>query len=204
MIATFVALVLTSCQKGIEDVVISNGQTGTGSSTPTDTSKYLYYYEATIDGVSYKEIVTETNGYEAGSGAAGLDTVIVGGGIALIDTTKKGTSLGVDKGMVNGYLTMTNDQFKAFFTPGNYPYKPEGRGGVRVGWIDKNDDFWATDQGVGDQTGSSFKITAVKTAPSLIDYYVEVTAEFNCKLYDVSGKVKTLTNGKVVCLFGKF
>ncbi len=141
---------LTGCQKELAGDIIAAGNTvdstgagGTGSQSGT----YTYYYQATIDGVNYKEIVTDNNGYIAGSGASGNDDVVVSGGINIMDTTKKGTTFGVTKGTLHNYLTLTDSQFKAFFSPGTYPYSKEAIDGIIVGWGDKNGNSWDTDQG---------------------------------------------------------
>lgn len=171
--------------------------------TGTPATDYSFYYQATIDGTNYKEVVTETNGYEAGSGAGGVDDVVVSGSINLTNTTVKGTTLGIGKGTIHNYLSTSNAVFKNFFTPGTYPYSPRASAGVAIDWTDKNGVTWSTDAGSADQTGSVFKITAVEDFPSFNAYYIKVTVEFNCKIYNDAGESKVLTNGKAVVAFGK-
>jgi len=91
----------------------------------------------------------------------------------------------------------------AFFAPGTYPYAIDANGGIEVTWQDEAGNYWSIGKGIADQSGSTFKITAIKDGPSLINLYIEVTCEFNCKLYDDSGHVKIVTNGKFVGLLGK-
>lgn len=198
-------LVLTGCQKEITGDIVAAGNTAdsTGGGTGNQAGAYTYYYQATIDGVIYKEIVTDDNGYTAGSGASGTDDVIVGGGINLTDTTKKGTQFGIGKGTIHNYLSLKNTDFKAFFSPGTYPYSKDAVDGVSVGWTDKAGNHWRTSSGSANQAGSSFKITSVKDVNALNGYFVAVTAEFNCNLYNETGSKKTLTNGKAVVVFGK-
>lgn len=197
--------IFTGCQKEItgDFVATRNTVDSTGGGTGSQAGTYTYYYEATIDGVNYKEIVTHDNGYIAGSGASGTDDVIVGGGLNLVDTTKKGTEFGIGKGTIHNYLSLKDADFKAFFNPGTYPYSKDAIDGVSIGWTDKDGNHWSTSLGPTDQTGSSFKITAVKDVNAVNGYFVAVTAQFNCNLYNDAGNKKSLTNGKAVVIFGK-
>lgn len=196
---------ITGCQKEITGDIINTGTTGGTrvDSTKNQTGSYIYYYQANIDGVDYKEVVTENNGYIAGSAASGTDDVIVGAGINLMDSTKKGSQLGVSKGTIHNYLQLSNAGFKAFFSPASYPYSKNAINGVSIGWADKNGSKWSTSLGSADQTGSSFKVISTKDGPGSNGYFIDVTIEFNCMLYNESGNKKTLTNGKAVVVFGK-
>jgi hypothetical protein len=193
----------SSCSAVVTVSPLSSGGIGTS----------VYYYKATIGGINYSQNVTASNGYEAGSGSAGVDDVSFGAGIYYANTPVPAgsTGMGVEKGVMHNYLSATNVTFKAFFTPGNYPYAPPGfhtfdnGNGVAIGWSDPSGEYWDSHAGTADQTGSTFKIISVVDSYDAIgNYYITVKMQFNCKLYNINtGAVKQLTNGEMVGLFGK-
>lgn len=170
---------------------------------------YTYYYEATIDGVYHKETVTSTNNYEPGSGVLGSDDAVPFANIVPLGNPWPvgSTGLAVGKGNLHGYLSASDATFKNFFNPGSYPFAPVSSSitidGVFVAWYDENGTEWSTENTPATQTGSAFQITNVADLSVVFGYYIEVTAIFNCKLYDASGNTKTLTGGKFVGIFGK-
>lgn len=106
-----------------------------------------------------------------------------------------------------------------FFAPGKYGYASLGKdtsytltgapgqvftkkalsSGIHLSWIDDKGILWQTSSGSGDQSGSSFSIIKNQvTGDPLKDFATGtvITASFNCKLYDKSGRVKALTNGR--------
>ena len=175
---------------------------GSGGTTLGD-----YYYKATIDGVSYVQDETLTNGYEAGSGMGGVDDVVFGAGLYYVNGTLPAgkTEFGIDRGMMHNYQTATKAQFKAFFPVGNLPYSSDSwtTDGVVVYWTDPNGVNWYTRNGAVDQTSSTFKILSVQDFVDLKgDYYVKVKMEFSCKLFNSAGASKQLTNGEAVLVFG--
>lgn len=190
-------------------IAVTAAGTGGGGGTPTNE----FYYKATIGGVDYMQEVTNTNGYEAGSGMGGLDDVSFGAGIYYISTPVPAgaTGMGVEKGLMHNYLAATDARFKAFFTPGTYPYAPPGLStfdngdGIAIGWTDPSGNNWDSHAGTADQTGSTFKIISVEDNYDAIgDYYIKVKMQFSCKLYNENtGDMKQLTNGEMVALFGK-
>jgi hypothetical protein len=169
-----------------------------------------FYYKATIDGVSYSQDVTDTNGYEAGSGMGGVDEVAFGGGINYGNPPVPAgkTEMGVSKGLMRNDLSATTAQFKAFFAPGTYSYAPASFSqgdGVSIAWTDPTGEYWDTRDGTVDQAGSTFKIISTEDYPDALGRtYIKVKMQFNCKLYNVNtGAVKTVTNGEIVVAFGK-
>lgn len=70
------------------------------------------------------------------------------------------------------------------------------RDGVVVSYIAPDGTMWTTDQGTGDQTGSSFTIVS-KEAVSHWMYQARVLVTFSCKLYNGTGDVMTLTNASM-------
>lgn len=167
------------------------------------------YYKATIGGVNYFQNVTASNNYEAGSGMGGTDDVVFGGGINYANPPLPAglTQMSVDKGLMHNYLSATESQFKAFFTPGIYPYAPSSYSlgdGISIAWTDPLGGDWDTRDGRVDQAGSNFKIISTEDSYDAIGrYYILVKMQFNCKLYNrTTGAVTVLTNGEMVAYFG--
>jgi hypothetical protein len=175
---------------------------------PVVDNNFVYYYEGNIDGVFYKETVTTTNGYEAGYIVSGtneaiLYSTILPASFPPMPTGK--TGMEVSKGILYNYPTRNNTEFKTFFNLGNYSYtnNPSNNDGVNITWYDKNGTEWKTDNAPADQAGSRFAIVLVEEAATTPIYTVAITFTFDCKLYDASGNVKTLTGGKYKGVFGK-
>ncbi|MBE7170230.1 MAG: hypothetical protein INR73_06550 [Williamsia sp.] len=170
----------------------------------------VYYYKATIGGVNYAQTVTDTNGYEPGTGLGGNDDVVFGAGINYMNPPlpKGSTEIGASLGVMHHYLSASDAAVKAFFKPGSYPYAPAAQptpDGASIGWTDPDGNEWDTQAGTGDQTGSSFTIISVTDNYDLVGtYYLKVKIQFNCKLYNINtGAMKQVVNGEMVVLFGK-
>ena len=88
--------------------------------------------------------------------------------------------------------------FKTFFNLGNYSYtgSPSTSDGVNITWYDQNGTEWKTDNAPADQSGSRFAIVLVEEVAITPVFTVAITFTFNCKLYDTSGNVKTLSGGR--------
>ena len=172
-----------------------------------------YYYKATIGGIFYQETVTATNGFEVWTGENGVDDAVFGSAISPIpgNSVPNSTSLSIDKGIMRHASSASDDQFRAFFTPGVYPYSagagtnPSATGsGVDVNWYDLSGIEWTTHYGASDQSGSTFNIISAEdirdTAGKLL---LKVKIQFACKLYNIqTGEMRTLTNGEFVSIFG--
>jgi hypothetical protein len=76
----------------------------------------------------------------------------------------------------------------------SFKYGTDETNGVIIRWIDPQGKPWSTNFASALQTGSNFMITASKIETPALS--LRITASFNCKLYDSTGNVKTLTNGK--------
>lgn len=206
---------LYSCQKEVSADLDStpSGGGGVGGGPGGSTSTATYYYKANIGGVNYTESVTNTNDFQAGSGLGGTNEVEFSADISPMTSPQplNTTSIEINKGLFNNYLSSTNAQFKAFFNPGDYPYTtgPEGQeyingNGVYIMWMDKQGSLWSTSFGSHDQAGSTFQILSVVDDADPVHYYVRVKAVFKCKLYkEATGEMKQVTNGEFVGLFGK-
>ena len=76
--------------------------------------------------------------------------------------------------------------------------------GISLIWKDAQGVEWRTSKGPGDQTGSVFRILSTMDEPDPVgNLYVKVQ-QFNCKLYNGAGQMKTLTEGEFVGLFSKY
>ncbi len=96
-------------------------------------------------------------------------------------------------------------QIKAMYKVGTYNFgridSPSGilnTNGVIISYIAPDGKVWSSGSGNADQTGSSFRIVEHKDNSLDSKSSSITTAEFNCKLYDGSGKVIILTHGKIV------
>lgn len=112
------------------------------------------------------------------------------------------TYFSVAKGTIHtpGIGRPDENAFRAFFVVGNVNYSPDNLNGIKIKHRDSDGIMWTTDKGSGNQTGSVFKIEAVKETNNGYQN-VKVYATFNCKLYNDNGNSKTLTNGKFVGYF---
>ena len=172
------------------------------SKSKNDDSSATYYYKAKIGGEDRSEKVTSSNSIQAGSITNGFDKVEC---VAFIspDVPNQANALIISKGMLSNYLSISQEQFLAFFTPGSYSYTTGSGNGFTVTWIDADGKLWASDNGTGDQAGSTIQIISASPDPNAIDYYVRVKVVFNCKLYkEGTGEMKQLTSGEFVGLFG--
>ncbi|HYG14228.1 MAG TPA: hypothetical protein VEC12_00640 [Bacteroidia bacterium] len=114
---------------------------------------------------------------------SGPSSVVFGGGLTDIDDDKP--SITVDKGTLtyNGTNIVPMMDMTTFFVAGNYPYSVDAESGVAIYFYDENSVFWSTGFGTGDQTGSTFEITALSPHAS----GVTVVMKFDCKLYSQDG-----------------
>jgi hypothetical protein len=178
----------------------ASGCSFTVTVAPVIDNSFTYFYEATIAGVFHKETVTTTNGFQAGSGVTGSNDVILSSNIipsSYPPMPAGKTGMIVSKGILHNYIVSNNTEFITFFNLGDYSYTntPSTTDGVSVSWYDESGTEWRSDNAPADQTGSSFKVVNVAPVTPSTIYTITVTFNFNCKLYDQSGNVKTLTNG---------
>jgi hypothetical protein len=172
------------------------------SKSKDDDSSATYYYKAKIGGEEHTEKVTSSNKVIAGSGTNGFNDVVCVADISP-DVPNQVNALIISKGVLSNYMSISQEQFLAFFTPGSYSYTSGSNNGFTVTWIDAEGKFWSSDNGTGDQTGSTIQIISASPEPNAIDYYVKVKVVFTCKLYkEGTGEMKQLTSGEFVGLFG--
>jgi hypothetical protein len=205
-----VLFVFASCKKSNSTSSNNNNSNNNNSNTNNDSTAYTYYYQATINDTVYKQTCTATNNYIPGSSLDGggpsasfsADIAPDADSIPLNET-----AFGITKGVYLDYTDVTDSSFKAFFSPGVYPFAASfGASGITIGWTDKAGVDWESNNAPGTQTGSNFTITKVENTTGASyngTYYITVTATFNCTLYDGNGNSRTVTNGTFVGIFGE-
>ena len=216
LLAGCLLLLLFSCQREPNVTLDPTAPPPSADSIPPGSQsggQTDYYYTAIIDGTTYKETVTDANGFIPGSGTAGTDDISLS---ASIDPPSprpaNSTSLEVDKGIMHHFLSSTDAEFRKFFAPGSYPYTtgPDGNpfndgttDGIYIYWTDKNGELWSTMYGSGKQTGSTFKIISTTDDVDIAGrLYLKVKMQFSCTLYNKDGQQKSLKNGELVGDFG--
>lgn len=184
-----------------------NFTAGTGGCTFSvncinETTETVYFYEATIDGVNYRQEVTKTNNFKV------ISANSVSGDNYAFATQLDYKSLPrpagttyffLQKDYFKNFSLSDATQFKDFFAPGTYPIIDKlGDEGILFNWGDNDKEWISLDVANSTpQTGSNFTITKVEEAPLLKPgYWVNVYGTFNCKLFDAAGNVKTVTDGK--------
>ena len=168
-----------------------------------------FYFQAEFDG----ELVTlkdKCQGYEAGVGQSesyaqgNVATRQESNMIALVNNSDQPYvfwSLGAHF----PFDPVNNDDILDMYAPGSYHYT-DGQGETHaptaaIAWIDDNGNEWATYNGSGDQSGSSFRVVDTEAADDE-DYVGMCQIEFTCKLYDKNGNMMQVTDGKARGPFG--
>jgi hypothetical protein len=174
-----------------------------------------YYYDVTIDGKRYQQIVGENgiimrNVFIPGQQTTAVTSYIgTGGPFAINDSSTNHDGLYIFKRYIHT-SNITLGSLANFFLPGPQaliPFSLSGGGdGIGIVWynIDAEPvyDGWKSLLFPGTQTGSSFVINSVETyADALGRPIAKVKATFNCILYNERGQSKALTNGK---FYGEF
>lgn len=164
-------------------------------------SNKKFYFQLELDGE--KTTIKEgKKGYGAGSGSSGSfgttssspresSSMVVG--ISIGGGTKPAVIWSLGQQMA-GYPT--NAERFAMFAPGNYNYYQDQElttPTALIEWTDENGDFWSTE--LGSQSGSTFTIIEAEESDDLTTLG-SVQIEFACKLYDSSGNMMEVTNGK--------
>lgn len=194
-----VVISLISCSKNKDDASTPNNS---GNPTPTGNSITInssYQVWVKIDGNTYSKIMNGNNileGVGADKSIAGLpDTSSASWSSFLYDNNTLQSYFAVDKGRMIFFGAFPDTaSFKSFYSPASYSYSIGAQNGIVISYQDSNNVLWSTDQGSGDQSGSSFVITDRKTY-TITDYTVVIRATFNCKVYNSSDQSKTLTEG---------
>ena len=88
-----------------------------------------------------------------------------------------------------------NENFVRFFKIGSYSFSVLAENGVEITYRDKKDQLWSTSK--GNQDNSNFEITDLRPDTG----FVKFKANFNCKLYNSEGEIKSLENGLFIGYF---
>lgn len=178
---------------------------GTTTTAPSVSIGSTPQVQFSIDGVaaSYVESVTGTF---VGNGQSNIGTINSAAGTMTVGTSffnSAGDIITVYKRTFHytpGAGLDPDTEFSNFFQKRTHPYTMGVANGIAIEWHDAAGNIWSTENGTADQTGSVFTIV-----DNLQDYErdggdlsMKMHATFNCKLYNASGAVKTLTNGKIV------
>ncbi len=134
-----------------------------------------------------------------GSLTGGVGTMTVG---TLFMNVPGSTIMTIYKRNLNVTTSGTsNTVFANFFPKTTHPYYSSTvTDGVAISWFDASGTEWKSSN--GSQTGSVF--TIVDTQSSIDgngEANMKVYATFNCKVYNSTGTVKTITNGQFVGLY---
>ena len=199
-------IALSSCSKKDDtstpnNTSTNNTNTGGGNSITINSSHQVWMK---IDGNVYSKIV-DGNNIENSVGASKSinlpnPTTAVYQSFFDNPNTSEGY-FGVEKGTLTFSGSVADSAtFHSFYTTGSLSYSPSAFNGIRITYFDSTGDIWSTDFGSSDQTGSAFNITDIRTF-NIFDYTVVIRATFNCKVYNLTGGVKTLTEGVFVGSF---
>lgn len=198
-------LAFTACKKKSSDpepdpaptTTTTTGGTTTGSNPTIDVNS-VPQVSYSLDGtaVSY---VTDGTHFFGGTGSSGNTNWTYDSGI---DNGSSKTYFNITKGTITTAGGSPDDAtFKTLFPVASAPYSVNAANGVEISIWDNNDVQWSTSFGTGNQSGSTFNI--VQTKDEQQGYlYVKTYITFSCKVYDASGAMKTITNGKYVGHFG--
>ncbi|HSZ87710.1 MAG TPA: hypothetical protein VK787_16870 [Puia sp.] len=199
----FLTVILFSCKK---NGARPSHPAGTVDTSGNDTA---YYYKFQLDSVSSYAEYAYINGYwtyDYGSDiyvaasiipSTGMDGDNCCGSYFPWDSTGFFEVIG---GINNQDSSGTFAALDSLLSAGaSLKYGKNDTLGVIIQWIDPQGKLWATNAASGDQTGSNFTITqSTVQNPSAT---INITASFNCILYDSAGNAKTLTNGKSLLFF---
>ena len=183
----------------------------------------LLYYQLVIDGKYYQTIAYNNNNFIVGNAYHYLNDIDQGlafsSAIIQPNTTTQPLAprtFSMYRGILKNFNTATDEQFRNFFAIGYYPfidlkdsaqsYSLANVSGVALLWVDDDAMIWRTDNIPGTQLGSSFRIAGQEVVSyfSSTGMQVRIVAEFNCKLYNKTGKMIEINKGKIAYYFHKF
>lgn len=190
---------MLSCKKKSDSTPTST--TSSTSSTPLSINS-PYQASFTLDGTKISYVFGTAN-FDTNYGAGG-SIGTSGSPTNRYFTASVGETSGIGLTITKGTLVVatggypSNTAFSTFFPVGTVPFAPAATtpNGIVVSYWDGTTK-WSTDLGTADQTGSNFKIEA-SSFNAGVDYTAKTYLTFNCKLYDGSGNMKTLTNGVLI------
>ena len=197
-------LVTSACKK-------DNSDNESNNDNNTNTFTAAYYIKGTLDGVSVDiQQVSITSGYNSGmiggsEGAQNPAMCLHSQGSTFTNPFIAGTPeyyTGIYKVFPPDEYDECNlsyAEYESILHTGSFSYaSASSEEGAFVHYVDANRTYWSTE--AGSQAGSTFNITSYTTdptgaAPKIAKY------EFDCKLYDDDGNVKTFRatwNGRAI------
>jgi hypothetical protein len=215
-----ITFLMTSCDKELS----CENCLQTVKPLPVPQGDSALYYQFTLDNKNYQAIAYQNNFIVTGtidwSSIADRDSgAVIGSGLVPPNTTSfplAPFTFGLERGVIKNYSTLTLNSFQGFFATGNYayadlkevipPFTPPNSNGIALLWVDESGIIWRTDNGSGNQDGSKFTIATKQSMIypwSTTLFPTRITADFNCKIYDDSGRSKQITNGKLAYYFAK-
>lgn len=159
-----------------------------------------YRFKGTVDGtaVDYNTATNEYSSYFGSSSSIGvpISTKIVESSIANANNTSgPGITISLGTLTYSGGSVAPESDFTAFITAKNYPISLNAADGISITYVDASGEIWSTNNGISNQSGSSFVITEVNDATVPFgDQEISFKATFNAKLYNASGSFKNFTN----------
>ncbi len=173
-----------------------------------------YYLQALIDGTLETQQETEsgttltamtlraTEGFGSGSGYRVLHSTSFLRAMGLdIDTTYR--SLEIAFIYTFAGKPETKEHYDSLVRKESMDFGSAEKGidGVEITWTDRTGTTWTSSGGTGDQTGSSFVVTAHERAVQRADRppvpaRYDTKGTFNCRLYDGRGNFIVVTNGR--------
>jgi PKD repeat protein len=159
-----------------------------------------YRFSGIIDGTQtdYNTANGAYSNYFGSSSSIGVSvsTKIIESSIANSDNVS-GPGISINLGTLSyvGGSVAPESDFTAFITPKSYPISFEAVDGVSITYTDASGEIWSTNNGISNQSGSSFVITEAADATLPFgDQQIRFKATFNAKLYNSSGSFKNFTN----------
>lgn len=181
-------MVFYSCEKDEEkDEVI----------TPSDEISADYYFTGTINGETFSFQYMK-DGFACGASEFGGNEgsnyqEAQGSRLQKVFGSSQSISFHILKRFPNN---PTSEQKDEMFVLGNYPYGSDksnnassGLDGAMISYIDLEGTIWSSDNGTGDQTGSTFKLVEHFTNEDASYLFARNISKvkFSCKLYNDDG-----------------
>ena len=184
-----------SCEKEqttTTDPNAGGGNNGGGDPLPT----MDYYFHGDLDG-SYTLIEDGIDGYSNNTGSN--DEGTIKRTYATISNAADINSLELMMIKELGSNPSEQDVYDMFET-GPTTFSNRTKNGIIINWKDDSGSIWTTDTRFGSASNSSCVITQVGTFNGGNKTF-EVFGNINCKLYNLAGQSKTISNGKFVIQF---
>lgn len=200
------SLIFFSCKKEEENEENNNNNGTTDNTTVVEEEPDRdFYFKATIGNstIEYKEGVddfTSLMSYQS-SGTYGDKYVGQNFGMGRDISNPPGAFAGIIKYFGPNNAEETCDEFKAMFKVGSYSYGSTNneQEGAKVFYYNDAGEYWSSDLGAGNETGSTFNITEHEEVGG-VGYEAITKATFDCWLYNdngdslrADGEIRTVT-----------